>query len=129
MGTEGTSRRDEILSLAEKNRTALDGAHIFGLANVLRRPLVCHAPVEHEGGEVRHVLSVPFRMSGIYLPLMWGPSECSSDPLVLAYTMGHFTGLCPVRPTGDRGWVGIPLYDAEGLPLPVPYAALADDDT
>jgi len=123
-GGDGAPERwPEVLASAQKNRTALDGSHMLALACTLRRPLVCHATVEHEGGEVRHVLEVPFRMSGVYLPLLWDPSSCSPDPLVLAYTRGHFTALCPVRPAAGK--VDIPLYDAEGAPLPVPFAAAA----
>jgi len=124
-------RAEEILSLARRNRTALDGSHIFVLANVLRRPVICHAYIQHEGGEARHVLAVPFRMSGIYLPFLWDPDQCSPDPVVLAYTQGHFTALCPVREAGPSGvnQVHIPLYDAEGSPLPVPYAATVRDES
>lgn len=122
------ARIDEVISLARKNRVALDGAHIFILSNVLRRPIICHAPPEVEGQQ-RHALSVPFRMSGVYLPLLWDPADTSPDPLVLAYTSGHFTGLCPVEPAKGVDAVGIPLYDSERAPLPVPYAALASKAT
>lgn len=122
-GVGGEERLQEVLSSAKRNRTALDGSHMFALANTLRRPLICHAAVDHEGGEARHILEVPFRMSGVYLPLMWDPAECSTNPLVVAYTRGHFTALCPVRP--EHGRVAIPLYDAEAVPLPVPFAVNA----
>ena len=124
---DGPARADEVLALARQNRCALDGAHIFALANVLRRPLLCYAPAAHEGAELRHVLTPPFRMSGVYLPLLWDPADCSPEPLLVAYTRGHFTGLCPVEPATGIGHVTVPLYDAEGAPLPVPYARAAGD--
>jgi len=126
---ENQARVDEVVSLARKNRVALDGAHIFVLSNVLRRPIICHAPPDVEGGESRHALTVPFRMSGIYLPLLWDAAETSPDPLVIVYTRGHFTALSPVEPLTGSGVVAIPLYDSQRASLPVPYAAIASGNS
>lgn len=111
-GTEtetGPARLEEVLSRACKDRVTLDGAHIFAMANVLRRPIICHAPPDIEGREVRHTLAVPFRMSGIYLPLMWEPASTSPDPLVVAYTQGKLIGalcVCWVAPVANTGGLG-----------------------
>ena len=34
-----------------------------------------------------------FLHNGIYLPVLLDPEQCSRDPIVLAYTAGHFSAV------------------------------------
>jgi len=36
--------------------------------------------------------------AGVYLPLLWESSFCSSSPIALGYTRGHFCALVPPEP-------------------------------
>jgi hypothetical protein len=78
----------------EQGRASLDGGHVFALANVLRRPIIVYAHVGLEG-EFRKELTIPFRISGIYLPLLWTPAQTIPDPLIICYSSGHFSTMVP----------------------------------
>jgi hypothetical protein len=40
-----------------------------------------------------------FSGPGVYLPLLWEPSQCSTSPIALGYTRGHFCALIPPEPS------------------------------
>jgi len=95
------------------------------LAHVLRRPVVCYASASV--GEVREVdagrtfssyAAKGERMSGVYLPCLLSPDETSRDPIVLAYTPGHFTVLVNSEAAADGS-----VWSALGLTPPAPAAA------
>ena len=73
---------------------------MLALAHLYARPIICFAAAAV--GEVREVdagksmssyAATGARMSGIYLPCLLPPEECSRDPLCIAYTPGHFSAL------------------------------------
>jgi hypothetical protein len=47
---------------------------------------------------VNNQLFCSFLLSGVYLPLLWEPSQCSPSPIALGYTRGHFCALVPPEP-------------------------------
>ena len=63
----------------------------------------------------------PIYFGGVYLPLLWGPSELlSRTPLFLAYNDSHFTALIPevtkavqFAPLADRDGAGFPIKFAD----------------
>ena len=130
--TQGSEKRiAEILKDSSQSRASLEGGHAFALANVLRRPIIIYA---HKGleGSFRANLKVPFRISGIYLPLLWEPTNANivKDPIVLCYSQGHFSSLVPfIEGCGGPAdsdcpyeTVTIPLCDEELKPLPIPFS-------
>jgi len=125
------ARLQQLQHDIDQGKASLDGGHVFALANVLRRPVVVYAHVGLEG-EFRKELTVPFRISGIYLPLLWPPEKTCPDPLLLCYTPGHFSAVVPIAASeqgGEHFDHAVPLCDEEFVPLPVhflPEAAAAD---
>jgi ubiquitin thioesterase ZRANB1 len=83
-----------VLSLAAQPGQALERFHVFALAHVLRRPIIVYGVkyVKSFRGETLGFAG----FQGIYLPLHWEPSFCSSSPIALGYTRGHFTALVPM---------------------------------
>ena len=118
-GTDDT-RLMEMLVDAEQGKRSLDGGHVFALANTIKRPIIVFAARSLEG-EFRETLSVPFRVSGIYLPLLWKPEDVTPDPLVLCYTHGHFSVLVGFIDPTIITTVSFPLSDEHLIPLPVHY--------
>jgi hypothetical protein len=131
-GTEPTSQVETLEARSALHGNSLDPPHLLVLAHVLRRPVVCYASAAV--GEVREVDSGRTfssyaakgeRMSGIYLPSLLSPDETSRDPIVLAYTPGHFTVLVNSEAASDAA-----VWSALGLTPPAPAAApvpLADE--
>lgn len=81
------SHRDEArLATIRKEiahgRASLEGSHIFALANVLRRPIVVYSREALEGA-FRAELAVPFRVSGVYLPLLWDVPEAETGAVIV----------------------------------------------
>jgi hypothetical protein len=144
---------------------------VLALAHIFRRPIVCYAGAEVDEirtGRDDHLLQAlgvttmsqlaaqGSRMSGIYLPCLLRPDECASrDPILIAYSPGHFSALCatelageqrvwralgldvpppddpvaPGAPCSATGSIPVPLVDATLTPLPVlfpPITAPAD---
>ena len=83
-----------LVKRAETRGHSLEPAHVWILSQVLRRPIICYGVQRSDwmgvtgGGQ-------PAFFRGIYLPLMWEPSDCDPSPLTIAYTPGHFTALVP----------------------------------
>jgi len=112
------TRLAEIVETIGVGKTSLDGGHIFALANVMKRPVVVYASEKVEGKFRSHLRS-PHRMSGVYLPSLWGPSETYPDPLLVVYTPGHFSVLVGFAEAGDT--LTVPLCDEMLEPLPTQY--------
>lgn len=126
VASEGSTQRlQEIQRDIAQGKASLDGGHIFALANVLRRPIVVYAHAGLEGGENRPILSVPFRVSGVYLPLLWQPQDTIPDPIVMCYSRGHFSALVAFTTSNGSSLqnplVRVPLCDEMLCPLPVPF--------
>lgn len=119
---QAPERLEELLKDACEGRRSLDGGHVFALANIIRRPIIVYASVSVEG-EVRNSVSVPFRVSGVYLPLLWPPESVSPDPLMLCFTTGHFTSLVGFIDPDVTECVTVPLCDEQYSPLPLHYAS------
>lgn len=65
----------------------LEDIHIFGLANMLQRPIIV---ISLE--KIRNIQSIDLR--GIYLPLLAeDPAACVRDPIVIAFHRYHFVPL------------------------------------
>ena len=81
----------------------LSPAHVYAMAQVLRRPIVVYH--EHPGP----ILLTGTNMEGVYLPMSWRPDEMylSKDPLAVLFTDregqggGHFTSLVFEERGGD----------------------------
>ena len=146
-GTEDTPlNADTMESRSRLHGNSCDPGHVLVLAHIFRRPIVCLAAASV--GEVRDADGKSFssyaakgeRMSGVYLPCLLDPSECSRDPITIIYTSGHFSalvasemassvevwgalGLPPPKLEGGTGnAVPIPLVDETLNPLPLLFA-------
>ena len=101
---------------------------VLALAHIFRRPIVCYASAAvgevreaDEGRTMSQYAASGARMSGVYLPSLLSPEECASrDPLLLAFTPGHFSALCGTERAADTD-----VWRALGLP---PAGAGADTD-
>ncbi|KAK3241345.1 hypothetical protein CYMTET_48879 [Cymbomonas tetramitiformis] len=119
-----------LTELAMKDKTSLEAAHVFALANIVRRPIVVYAPLEAEPGrELEGAMTE--RMSGVYLPLAWDPGNTCKDPLCLGYTRGHFSALVGSEAAaiawaeacgGGAARVPLLLIDEQGQRLPVAFS-------
>ena len=99
-GTEDTPlNADTMESRSRLHGNSCDPGHVLVLArSSAGRSSALAASV---GGEVRDADGKSFssyaakgeRMSGVYLPCLLDPSECSRDPLTIIYTSGHFSAL------------------------------------
>ena len=120
---------------------AVDPPHLLVLAHVLRRPIICYASADPQTGEVRDpdsgrsyssYAAKGERMSGVYLPHLLPPSECSPEPLAIAYSPGHFSVVvCTESAADEHIWnalnlqpparpaAPLPLVDETLTPLPV----------
>lgn len=131
-----------------------DPTHVLALAHIFRRPIVVYAAASV--GEVREATdgrtmsshaAKGERMSGIYLPSLLPPNECASrDPILLAFSSGHFSALCGAEPSADAkvwralgvvpsraalpdavdGCLPVPLVDETLDPLPVLFPPCVD---
>ncbi len=153
---------DTVESRSVEHGNSCDPAHVLALAHILRRPIVCYAAAAvgevrdlDEGQTMSQYAASGSRMSGIYLPCLLRPDECASrDPILLAYTQGHFSALCSTELAGEErvwralglavppaepvaltagsaspGSIPVPLVDESRAPLPVlfpPVDAPAD---
>ena len=61
----------------------LEDIHIFGLANLLRRPIIVISLTKIKDIQ-------PCYLRGIYLPLLMRPDDCRKDPILIAYHRFHF---------------------------------------
>ncbi|XP_064627172.1 tumor necrosis factor alpha-induced protein 3-like [Lineus longissimus] len=126
---------EDILKQAEDrvqttnvNATALEsleGIHIFVLANILRRPIiVLSETVQHDfqGQAIGYN-----HLGGIYLPLLWKPTDCVRTPIVLAYHSSHFVPMLSMMDPPDvdmsteTGKHGVPLVSSDLQQLPLHY--------
>ena len=121
----------------------LEQLHIFALAHVLRRPVVCYADnsLRDHTGSVFCKMAPSEAMLGIYMPLLIPPSECVREPLAITFESSHFAALVPARGEGsdregsdregsdregsDREGASaqceFPLFTREGEPIPVRF--------
>ncbi|CAH1641670.1 unnamed protein product [Spodoptera littoralis] len=104
-----------LAAAAARPGQALHQLHVWALAHVLRRPIVVYGVdvVSSFRGEALGYA----RFRGLYLPLQCEPEACSTSPLGLAYTRGHFSALV-ARARPDRA-AALPLTDADGKLLPM----------
>ena len=140
-----------IVSLADHRGQSLDQTHVFVLAHILRRPILVYGvkvienfrgeklgPVNYEGAVLAVVDSCSDRLyacvhtTGVYLPLLWDSSFCTSNPIALAYTRGHFSALVSVdyseeledgAVSCDDHVTFLPLVDSDGERLPVHFTS------
>jgi hypothetical protein len=105
----------DSLSAATGRRIGTGGAsllniHVFTLAQLLRRPIVVYAAqaAELETGE---------SMTGVFLPSFHPPEACVRQPLLIAYTPGHFTVLLPIAGQTTHA----PLCNKDGVPLAIRF--------
>ena len=115
---------DTVESRSVLHGNSCDPAHVLALAHIFRRPIVCYAAARV--GEVRELdassttmsqyAASGSRMSGIYLPCLLRPDECASrDPILIAYSPGHFSALCSTELAGEQR-----VWRALGLDVPTP---------
>lgn len=115
---------DTVESRSVLHGNSCDPAHVLALAHIFRRPIVCFAAARV--GEVRELdassttmsqyAAGGSRMSGIYLPCLLRPEECASrDPILIAYSPGHFSALCSTELAGEPQ-----VWRALGLDVPTP---------
>ena len=137
---------ETVESRSVAHGASCDPAHVLALAHIFRRPVVVYAAASV--GEVRELddgvahatmstyASSGARMSGVYLPCLLRPDECASrDPILLAYSQGHFSALCGGEASADeRVWraIGVPppldgtlAPLTPGLPVPLVDETLA----
>lgn len=108
----------KIVKLAEQPGSSLEQSHIFGLAHVLRRPIIVYG-VKYVHNYTGEPLDFA-RFEGIYLPLLWDQSFCTKSPIVLGYTRGHFSALVASQSGMDQTIV-LPLVDSQHQLLPVHF--------
>lgn len=103
-----------LLSLASQPGASLEQLHVFGLAHILRRPIIVYGVkyVKSFRGEAIGYA----RFEGVYLPLLWDRGFCWKSPLALGYTRGHFSALVPMEPdTSDNLGAGANIHTSEDL--------------
>lgn len=114
---------------------SLEEIHVFGLAHVIRRPVIVIADefIRNMDGEPL----APVYFGGIYLPLEISHASCFKSPLILAYESSHFSPLVAKKDTNlverhknsrfrhmqSKQDTVIPLVTPDGslLPLLFPY--------
>lgn len=84
-----------LVKRATQPGASLQQLHVFALAHVLRRPVLVYGVkfVKSFRGEALDYAG----FEGVYLPLLWEPSFCSTSPVALGYTRGHFSALVPME--------------------------------
>lgn len=94
---------------------------------MLGRPIVCLAAsgVEFRGDDDATAAAANgLRMSGIFLPHLLPPAQCVREPLLIAYTRGHFSALVTTEAAAaEATWraIGLPAL-ASVCAAPVPLA-------
>jgi len=99
-----------------------DAVQLFVLANILRRPVVvlCHVTSDvSDPSQANRPYSKD--IGGIYLPLLWKPTECFQYPVVLSNVDGKFIPLIGGNGTSDMPSAldVVPLVTAQFEPLRV----------
>ena len=61
-------------------------------------------------------------LTGVYLPLLWPPEQCSSQPLCVLFSYSHFSLLAAVEGEGPAAPPLLPLCTRDG-PLRVRAAS------
>lgn len=79
--------------------------HCFVLANVLRRPLLLY------GDESAAAAG----LMGVYLPLLWSPAACCTEPVAVLFWGSHFSLLVTVEGEGPAEPPLLPLCTRGGL--------------
>jgi len=120
---------DTVESRSVEHGNSCDPAHVLALAHIFRRPIICYAAASvgevrdlDEGRTMSQYASTGARMSGIYLPCLLCPSDCvSRDPILIAYTQGHFSALCSTELAGeDVVWKALGLaVQPNSIPIPL----------
>jgi OTU domain-containing protein 7 len=121
-------------SLRANSYESLEEIHVFGLAHVLKRPIIVLADeyLRNMDGEPL----APIYFGGIYLPFDINPSFCYKSPLILAYDSSHFSPLVatkdpPVSVASKKAVFSrhsskkdpvIPLVSPNGALLPFQFA-------
>lgn len=112
---------------------SLEAPHLLVLAHLFGRPIVCYCAAELEyrdqSMDPSTAASGGMRVSGLYLPFLIPPARCASrDPLVVAYTRGHFSALVATEAVAsDATWAAMGMHAPAGTPsIPIP---LADEHT
>ncbi|CAF1366155.1 unnamed protein product, partial [Didymodactylos carnosus] len=82
---------EEIQAVADQSCVFLQSCHIFGLANMLRRPVIILGleyinTVNEQQAQLNDLV-------GIYLPLLTTTKNTHHHPIVLSYCHNHFTPL------------------------------------
>lgn len=104
----------EIIKEAAPDYQPTDGqsfglrtVHIFGLANVLRRPIVLLDDLSgmQKKGEY----------SGVFLPTLCSPSECTTDgvlhsPIVIAWSSSGYNHFIPLVPIRENPFPLLPVF-------------------
>merc|ERR1719461_2078552 len=81
------------LAAAKRNREHLGQIHLFVLAHVLRRPILCYGVRSIKSLNSDEELDYT-SMAGIYLPILfWDQNRISRTPICVAYTRFHFSAL------------------------------------
>jgi hypothetical protein len=113
----------EELNRIKAPDVSLSPVHVFALAQVLRRPIVVYAPPFVKGSEGDDLQ--PDITAGIFLPLLWDPSDCHKVPLAMTFTFspgntcGHFSALVGVA--SNRGQGTKLSLTRDGIALPVKF--------
>ena len=83
----------QMLAAAERPREHLGQIHLFVLAHILRRPIICYSVNSIKSIETGEDLDYS-TVAGIYLPvLFWDQNRISRTPVCVAYTRNHFSAL------------------------------------
>jgi len=85
-----------LVKRATQPGASLQQLHVFALAHVLRRPIIVYGVKFVKSFRGEDIGYAGFE--GVYLPLLWEPSFCSTSPVALGYTRGHFSALVPIEP-------------------------------
>lgn len=77
----------------EEGTNDVDSIHIFTLANTIKRPILVVESNEHDDD----VTNTRLPLSGLYLPTLISPEQCSKSPIVLAFHEGRFSPIVVVK--------------------------------
>lgn len=93
---------------------SLETIHVFGLANMYKRPIIV---VADQWNHIGNVVSRD-RFGGIYLPILHKPEQCSKNPIIIAYRASHFNAMTTSL---DEGALLFPLTNHNAELLVIPY--------
>lgn len=94
--------------------SSLETVHVFGLANMYKRPIII---VAGQWNQIGNVVSRE-RFGGIYLPILHKPEQCGKNPIIIAYRASHFNAMTTSL---DEGAMLFPLTNHEAELLAIPY--------